>query len=204
MARSIPERYTSVSFDTPPIAWLDEAVVARLRTYCNKMDDRLAEGRGLWLGGDTGTGKTSAAALLVKQAAERRYSAGFHPLPELLMRLRRTFDDRRDDEAFSDEREHDLIDELSALDLLVIDDMGAVKTTPWVLQQLYVIINRRYNERRSTVITTDLDRDALTQAVGWRVVSRLVECTGKPVIFSGPDRRLEHADEDDVSPRLVA
>ena len=69
------------------------------------------------------------------------------------------------------------------MDLLVIDDMAAVKVTPWVLQELYLIINRRYNERRSIVITTDLSRDELANTVGWRVVSRLAECTGKAVIF---------------------
>ena len=94
MARSIPPRFAGVSFETPPITWLDESIVQRLRGFCNDMDDRLAAGRGLWLGGDRGTGKTSAAALLVKHAVARQYSAGFHPLPELLLRLRRTFEDQ--------------------------------------------------------------------------------------------------------------
>lgn len=164
---------------------------ARLRRFVDDLDRRLRDGRGLWLGGDVGTGKTSAAALIVKEAAGRGYAAGFHPLAELLMRIRMSFDDRPPEDPFA-EREQALVDQLSELDLLVLDDMGAVKATPWVMQQLYVIVNRRYNEGRSIILTTDLERDKLAQVFGWRTVSRLVEMTGRPVRFMGPDRRIEN------------
>jgi DNA replication protein DnaC len=205
MMRSVPVRYASVAIDREPLLSLDDAVRARLRAFIREMDERITAGRGLWLGGERGTGKTSAAALLVMEASRRGYAAGFHPLAELLMKIRRTYDQPTPGDPF-DGREHeeDLIDQLSSLDLLVIDDMGAVKATPWVLQQLYVIVNRRYNEQRSTVITTDLDREGLAQVVGWRVVSRLAEMTGRAVNFSGPDLRLVDARADAKQNSLLA
>ena len=179
-----------VSLERPPVCWLDPSIVRRVRAYVSKISDRIERGAGLWLGGDRGTGKTSAAAVIAKEASLRGHAVGFHPLSELLMRIRASFDERPVGDPYA-EKEQNLIDQLSELDLLVIDDMGAVRATPWVMQQLYVIVNRRYNEQRATVITTDLDREDLAAVVGWRVVSRLVEMTGQPVIFSGPDHRLE-------------
>lgn len=189
MTRAVPARYATVALEREPLLSLDDRVRARLRAYVRGMDQRIEAGSGLWLGGERGTGKTSAAALLVMEASRRGYAAGFHPLAELLVRIRRTYDQPAGAERQGDHEEQ-LIDQLSELDLLVIDDMGVVKATPWVLQQLYVIVNRRYNEQRATVITTDLDREELARVLGWRVVSRLVEMTGQPVLFAGPDLRM--------------
>ena len=57
-----------------------------------------------------------------------------------------------------------LLDRLTAVDLLHVDDVGAEKTSPWVLEQLYAIVNARYEDERAIVITTNLERDALRRA----------------------------------------
>ena len=69
----------------------------------------------------------------------------------------------------------DLLDRLTAVDLLHIDDVGAEKTSPWVLEQLYAIVNARYEDERSIVITTNLERDELAEQINERTVSRLEE-----------------------------
>jgi DNA replication protein DnaC len=193
MMRALPARYASVALEREPLCSLDEPVRQRIGAYVREMDARLEGGRGLWLGGERGTGKTSAAALLVKEASARGYAAGFHPLAELLVSLRGAYDGAApgDVGSFAPEHEEQLIDRLCDLDLLVMDDVGAVRATPWVLQQLYVIVNRRYNDQRATVITTHLEREQLAAVLGWGIVSRLVEMTGRPVLFGGVDRRLE-------------
>ena len=48
------------------------------------------------------------------------------------------------------------MDKLCSVDLLHIDDVGAEQTTPWVLEQLYTVVNTRYEERRSLILTTNL------------------------------------------------
>ena len=80
---------------------------------------------------------------------------------------------------------------LAAVDLLHLDDVGAENTTPWVLEELYSIVNTRYEEQRSMVITTNLtDPEQLREQIGPRTVSRLDEmCDDIPVF--GPDRRAE-------------
>ena len=101
---------------------------------------------------------------------------------DLLADIRTTFEER------SDRSYVDLLDRLAEVDLLHLDDLGAEKTSPWVLEQLYSIINARYEDERSTVITTNLFPDALAEQIGERTVSRLEEmCTLVPLY--GEDAR---------------
>jgi DNA replication protein DnaC len=90
------------------------------------------------------------------------------------------------------ERSHvELLDRLTAVDLLHIDDVGAERTTDWVLEELYSIVNGRYEDQRSIVITTNiLDREALCEQISERTVSRLTEmCDELPLL--GHDRRMD-------------
>ena len=67
------------------------------------------------------------------------------------------------------------LDRLAAVDLLHVDDVGAEQTSAWVLEQLYAIVNARYEDERSVIITTNLERDELAEQIGERTVSRLEE-----------------------------
>src|ERR1700735_2196692 len=84
-----------------------------------------------------------------------------------------------------------LLDRLTAVDLLHIDDVGAERSTDWVLEELYSIVNARYEDRRSMVITTNiLDRDALCDQISSRTVSRLTEMCDELPLF-GHDHRMD-------------
>ncbi len=104
-------------------------------------------------------------------------------------------------ETFRDDATHSLsqlIDMLCSVDLLHIDDVGAEQTSPWVLEQLYTVVNTRYEEQRSIIVTTNLidiaaeqpDQE-LREQIGDRTVSRLYEMCGDPFPMFGSDRRLE-------------
>ena len=106
--------------------------------------------------------------LVSKAALDAGRSVAIYSLPRLLAEIRATFED--------DTRGlvHRLLDRLAAVDLLHLDDVGAEKTSPWVLEQLYSIVNARYEDERSIVITTNLERDgspsrsASAPSRGWR------------------------------------
>ena len=72
---SLPKRYRGVSFDRPPVSDMAQAdpgtrsVVAAVRGYCSSIDENLDAGKGLWLTGDTGTGKTTLAMLVAKSVS---------------------------------------------------------------------------------------------------------------------------------------
>jgi len=179
----IPRRYRDVAFDRPPVTDIDPTIVAATRRFADTIDRQLDAGRGLWFMGPVGTGKTTLAMLVSKAALKAGRSVAIYSLPRLLNEIRETH---------RAERSHvDLLDRLTAVDLLHVDDVGAERTTDWVLEELYSIVNARYEDQRSIVITTNiLDREALCEQISERTVSRLTEiCEELPLI--GHDRRMD-------------
>ena len=165
----IPRRYRDVSFERPPVTDIEPAIVAATRRFAATIEDQLDAGRGLWFMGPPGTGKTTLAMLVSKAVLEAGRTAAIYSLPRLLNEIRRTYDEG------SDSSYVDLLDRLAEVDLLHVDDLGAEKSSPWVLEQLYAIVNARYEGERSMVITTNLDRPALVDQITERTVSRLEE-----------------------------
>jgi DNA replication protein DnaC len=188
VASVIPPKYRGVSFDRPPITDLDRNVVRAVREYIDSLEDNLAGGSGLWFMGDVGTGKTSLAMLVSKAAIECGRSVAIYSLPRLLSRIRHTYDADTGEQSYDD-----FIDRLTNVDLLHIDDLGAEKTSEWVLEQLYAIVDSRYEEERAMVVTTNLDPGALEEQIGLRTVSRLVEICGDPLLLHGDDLRYRVA-----------
>ena len=165
----IPRKYRGVSFDRPPVTDIAPAVTTAVRHYVTRIEENIDAGRGLWFFGSVGTGKTTLAMLVSRHALEAGRSVAIYSLPRLLAEIRTTFDDPT-------QRSYvDLLDRLSAVDLLHIDDVGAEKTSEWVLEQLYAIVNSRYEDERSMIITTNLERDELAGQITERTVSRLEE-----------------------------
>jgi DNA replication protein DnaC len=74
-----------------------------------------------------------------------------------------------------------------------IDDLGAEKRSDWVLEQLYAIVNERYEAERSIIVTTNLiDIGELEQQIGERTVSRLSEVC-ETIALLGTDQRYSQA-----------
>ncbi len=180
----IPRKYRHVAFERPPISDLPEPIVRQVRGYVRKIDEHLQAGEGLWLFGDVGTGKTSLAMLVSQQAIDAGHSVAIYSLPRLLAEIRDTF------EADAEHSYVQLLDRLATVDLLHIDDVGAERTSPWVLEQLYAIVNARYEEERAMLITTNLERDELAEQITERTVSRLEEMCEILPLF-GEDRRRQ-------------
>jgi DNA replication protein DnaC len=188
----IPKRYRELSFEREPLPSIERAnphVVREVRQYVRTIAEQLDDGRGLWFTGDVGTGKTTLAMLISRAAMQADRTVAIYSLPRLLTLLR---DSYADDAQY---RLSELIDRLSAVDLLHVDDVGAEQITPWVLEQLYTIVNSRYEEDRAILLTTNLvtleGDQALRDQIGDRTVSRLYEICGDPKTMFGEDRRLE-------------
>jgi DNA replication protein DnaC len=178
----IPKRYHDVGFERWPVTEIHRPAVDATRSFARNIEQQLDAGNGLWYMGPVGTGKTTLAMLVSKAAIEAGRSVAIYSLPRLLNEIRDTH---------RAERSHvDLLDRLTAVDLLHVDDVGAERTTDWVLEELYSIVNARYEDRRSIVITTNLYPDDLAGQIGYRIVSRLTEICGAGVEVPGEDSRI--------------
>jgi len=139
------------------------------------------------LTGSPGTGKTHLAVAilreLVRESKIRRDAhARFVPVPELLAEIRASYRDDGPDE-------RDIMDRYSQLPYLVLDDLGAEKTTEWSITTLYLIIDRRYRDMRPTVVTTNLTLDQIAGTLSERISSRLA--SGKIITIKAPDYRMK-------------
>jgi DNA replication protein DnaC len=180
----LPKRYRGVSFERPPvpeIARVAPEVVQAVRRYIADIDAQLDSGQGLWLMGDVGTGKTTLAMIVSKAALDAGRSVAIYSLPRLLSLIRAAIDTEAGMVGF--------LERLAAVDLLHIDDLGAENTTDWVLEQLYTIVNSRYEDERAMIVTTNLMYEDLIDQLGERTVSRLVAICGNGLPLFGQDDR---------------
>jgi DNA replication protein DnaC len=162
LGTGIPKRFRGVSFDRKPIADLDPVILRHVRRFIDDVETNLDEGRGLWFHGDVGTGKTSLAMLVAQAADAAGRSVAVYSVPHLLAEIRSTY------EPESNSSYVDLFQRLCGVDLLVLDDLGAEKATEWVLEQLYSIVNERWQSSGSVLVTTnapDTRRGALVARI---------------------------------------
>src|SRR5690349_11363334 len=150
LSRELPRRFQNLSFEREPIPSLDRDVVREVRRYCEQIDEKLDRGEGMWFLGSPGTGKSHLAYLISQHALAAGRSVAIYTGPRLLDEIRRTYGE--DDSGAT----LDLIDRLTSVELLHVEDLAVARPTDWVLEQLYNIINGRYENERSIVFTCDL------------------------------------------------
>jgi DNA replication protein DnaC len=194
----VPRRYMDLSWDRYPLTQiaqepLNAEAVRKVRRYCADIERNLAEGRGLWLVGHTGTGKTTLGYMVAAAATHAQRSVLSFNAVALLNRIRATFD------SGSRESAEEVIAALAGVELLHVEDLRVVRPTEWVLEQLYLIVNARYEERRAIVFTSDIEvhddgppaPNELAEHVGRRTFSRLLEMCGDPLMILGEDKRID-------------
>jgi DNA replication protein DnaC len=186
LAHEIPKKFRHVGFERYPVTEMDPMLVREVRSYCRRVEEKVDAGKGIWFYGPRGTGKTTLAMLISQHALRARRSVAIYTAPRLLAAIRNTYED---DSAQSYDQ---LMDRLRAVELLHIEDLAVARTTEWVLEQFYTVVNDRYQDERAIIFTADVDSpEALGEHVGQRTYSRLMEMCGDPIPMFGPDRRLE-------------
>ena len=111
--------------------------------------------------------------------SEKRKPAKFIYFPQFLDDMREMFGD-----STQSQQAQQYENQLSKFDLLVIDDLGAERTSEWVIERVNVLLDRRMREGRQTIMTTNImDLGEVSQRYGARAASRLggyrwKECSG--------------------------
>lgn len=140
----------------------------------------LKRGRSLLILGVVGTGKTFEAFGAVRELSVSGLAVSwqFVTAADLYaaLRPRAGSDSETTFRGFADAR------------LLVVDDIGAAKSSEWVEEINYRLINHRYENELPTILTSNLMPVELKPELGDRVASRLTEMTTR-VVLLGNDRR---------------
>lgn len=215
----VPERYRHCDFENfetdneienvsreQLVAWNRSLAQAKLIVERFAQEFPLSADHGLLLMGGCGVGKTHLAVAALKQIIQRGHSGLFYDYRELLKEIQDSYNPE------SQSTEMGVLEPVLKTELLVLDDLGSSKPSPWVLETVGHILNSRYNEKRVTLLTTnylDLDanspsapaarivgarapsmEDSLAERVGGRIRSRLYEMC-RTVEVSAPDYRKE-------------
>lgn len=203
LSHAVPRKFRNLGFEREPIPSIERTApvqVRAVRQFCDRVDEMLDRGQGMWFLGNPGTGKSHLAYLISQHALQAGRSVAIYSAPRLLDEIRATYDDDRAGATL------DLIDRLTSVELLHIEDLAVARPTDWVLEQLYNIINGRYENEKSIVFTCDLsavDEDEtgeadpfdvrrLAQRISERNFSRLMEMCGDPLPLMGTDHRLDY------------
>jgi DNA replication protein DnaC len=162
--------------------------------------------KGLLFMGPSGVGKTHLAVAALKELIHRGHAGLFCDYRELLKEIQASYNPA------SESTEMKILEPVRTAEILVLDDLGASKPSDWVRDIVGIVLNARYNENRTTIITTNyLDNpssegeaarlpggklipptreDSLAQRIGSRMRSRLYEMC-RTVEVSAPDFRRE-------------
>jgi DNA replication protein DnaC len=197
----VPPKYFKTSFDN----FIGNDKIKQVCKDYAKIDDNIL------IMGPTGCGKTHLAISVLRYFIEQRiikmpmqrskegklisdpcYPAGlFITVPRLLMDLRSVYTgDRKKRNKWDDNikaTEEDVINEYVEEKFLILDDLGAEKTTDFSLTSLYMIIDERINNFKRTIITTNLSLQDIEQKMDARIASRLSGM--KTIKLNMPDYR---------------
>jgi DNA replication protein DnaC len=162
--------------------------VERVEEYLGSWEENKEEGKGLYLCGGVGTGKTHlAVAVLNEVVRKKRVPSLFVTVPELLDNLREAYNKPGRD---LDE----WMDAVQNADFLVLDDLGSERVTEWVRERIFVIVNHRYREQLPTVFTSNVGPKDLAEQLGERTASRIIAMC-EWIALEGDDYRETAAKE---------
>lgn len=172
-------KYITSRFDTSDGS--NESVMNAAKMYCEKFDEFKRDGKGLMLYGECGTGKSFIAACIANQLIDKGISVIFTTMSKIVNKLQSTFDKR------------EIYDVLREVPLLIIDDFRAERSTEFMNEVTFEVINGRAETRMPLIVTTNLTAEDIKGEHGIsqeRVISRLLGmCI--PIEVKGSDKRRE-------------
>ncbi len=180
----MPKSLRNATFDTFQASTLEQRAVLQVaREYAGRFNRD--EPENLLFTGPYGTGKSHLAVSIVRVLMERGFTGIFITVPEMLTKLKSTYDKK------SEFSEGDMLQALKSVDVLVLDDIGAEysgqSAESWAVSKIFEVMNAR--QGMHTIYTTNLHSEQLQEKLGARNFSRMCENT-RIVRFEGADYRL--------------
>ncbi len=153
------------------------------RRYVGNFAEFQKNGQGLLFWGNVGTGKTFLAGCIANALMEKNIPVLMTSFPKLLNALGGLYSGEK----------NEYLKSLNQYRLLIIDDLGVERDTPYVLETVYLVIDERYKSGKPFIITTNLSLEELRNPADLehgRIYDRIMErCV--PVAFSGKNYRTD-------------
>lgn len=195
---SIPARYQECEFSTYRTD--NNKVLEFAKGAIKRWAEQYPVSRvGLLIAGDPGLGKTHLAVSALKQLARKGVYCLFCDYRELLKQIQNSYNPS------VQAGELEILQPVLETEVLLLDDLGAVRPSQWVWDTVSLVLNARYNANRTTIITTNFTdlpaastsltvvqsvarKETLGDRIGDRMRSRLAEMC-RLVVLDGDDYR---------------
>jgi DNA replication protein DnaC len=149
-AAHIPARYFDCDFAHYYPTDAPDGSLARAKETAESFAENYPSVRGgLLIVGDVGVGKTHLAVAIVKQLIRKRVHCLFSDYRELLKQIQNSYNPT------VQETESEILRPVFDSEVVVLDELGAVRPSEWVWDTVALILNSRYNDRKTTIITTN-------------------------------------------------
>ena len=158
-AARIPKRYEHCELSNFDFDGAHRQLFPARMAACKFVEEYPLDGTGLMLIGSIGVGKTHLAVGIIKELVlSKGIACLFYDYRELLKQIQNSYNDS------VKATELDVLRPVFETEVLVLDELGAVKPTEWVWDTVSLILNTRYNAKRTTIITTNLPDLGRTRA----------------------------------------
>jgi len=182
---NIPPRWREVTFDTldPNIQPVAQRLAREYAAGFSKQSLSL-----VFYSPGNGTGKTTLAACIINHVLhELRRPVMFAKARDIMLDIRKTFSDRYETEA-------EILDKVSYVDLLFLDDVGVDRPSDWIKSTYWTLMDRRFDWMLPVVVTTNKPLEGrgelLADRIGEGAASRLLGlCRGNVIDMTGIDLR---------------
>lgn len=160
-----------------------EEAYAGVKNYLLNREKNFSAGCGLILMGAVGCGKTHLGCAILNCALEDGYHAAYWNVPQQLEMMMYGHAD--------EDKQIKILDKAALADVLLLDDLGAEKTSSWTQKELVIILDERYRENKPTIITSNLmlTDGELRKSCGDRAYSRLCSDHYQAVALTAADYR---------------
>jgi len=156
---------TAAGHNRLPVMTMSERV--QVIAACRFVEEYPLDSTGLLLTGSIGVGKTHLAVGVIRELIlGKGISCLFYDYRELLKQIQNSYNDS------VKTTELEVLRPVFEAEVLVLDELGAVKPTEWVWDTVSLILNTRYNDNRTTIITTNFDDKPAAAVSGLRGASR--------------------------------
>ncbi len=177
-------RFSKASFEDYERNKYNERNLKLCKRYVNAFDLMVEKNQGLLFWGDVGTGKSYSAACIANALLEKK-------IPVVMTSFVRMLDIIKN----GDEHVERLMGQMKRAKLVIFDDLGAERGTPYAMEQVYNIVDSRYRQRLPMLLTTNLTIEQMkdeTDVQYKRIYDRIFE-TCYPIQFTGVSFRRREA-----------